>query len=402
MRDDEFNSWLRSGASQLAASVHPPSAEAVRRHGDRRRQRTMVVSGVLAFAVGAGGGGVAYASLGQPGKSGPPVAAGSTSSSATPSLPASGAMASSSPTAAGIPDVVAVSTAGSVELLSTKTGMATKVLVRKVDAIGDEVTISPNGQTVYYAVKAGCTDTIYSIPVTGGTSAEVTTGALPAISPDGTELAFVREPYTAYPYEQIGCSGGLASAHPGNDFSVVVRDLATGKEQVYPANPGLTALPVPISHLSWSPSGGALLVSIASAQDNSGWSLHVLNTAADKDFSGASLFTGGIPVTNSAGTRPAYYPEGVYQPNGDIFVVRECCSGYPSTPSSILLQQITVSGAPVHTVATGFLDRVHSSLDAAGGKLLYLSGNTLYVTGNSAKARQITGGLIAAAWLPAA
>ncbi len=401
MRDDEFNSWLRSGASQLAASVHPPSPEAVRRRGDRRRHRTMVVSGVLAFAVGAGGGGVAYASLGQPGKSGPPAAAGSTSSPSRTFAPYSSAAASPAPAAGATPDVVAVSTAGSVELLSTKTGLATKVLVRKADAIGDEVAVSPDAKTVYYTVKSGCTDHIYSIPVTGGTPTAVTTGALPAVSPDGNELAFVREPYTYYPSETLGCSGGVASLHPGNAYSVVVRNLSTGSEKAYPADPGLTALPVPISHLSWSPSGGMLLVSIASSQDNEGWDLHVLNTATDRYFSGASLFAGGIPVTGSPGKRPAYYPEAVFQPDGDIFAVRVCCTGFPVTPSSILLQEITTSGTLVHSVASGFLDRVHSSLDAAPGKLLYLSGNTLFATRDGGSAKLVTGGLIAAAWLPA-
>lgn len=400
MRNDEFNSWLRSGASQLAASVHPPSPEAVRRRGDRRRHRTMVVSGVLAFAVGAGGGGVAYASLSQPGKGGPPAATGSTSSPAGTFSPYSSAAASSGPAAGATPDVVAVSTAGSVELLSTNTGLATKVLVPKVDAIGDEVAVSPDAKTVYYAVKSGCADRIYSVPVTGGTPSAVTTGALPAVSPDGAELAFVREPYTAYPYEPIGCSGGLTSAHPGKAFSVVVRNLATGSEKVYPADPAISALPVPISHLSWSPSGGKLLVSIASAQDNSGWDLHVLNTETDQYFSGASLFSGGIPVTGPAGKRSAYYPEGVFQPDGNMFVVRECCAGFPVTPSAIVLQEITASGVPVHTVASGFLDRIHSSLDAVQGKVLYLSGNTLFAT-RGGGAKLITGGLIAATWLPA-
>jgi len=401
MRNDEFNSWLRSGASQLAASVHPPSPEAIRRRGDRRRHRTMVVSGVLAFAVGAGGGGVAYASLNQPGTGGPPAATGSTSSPSGTFSPYSSAAASGS-AAGATPDVVAVSTAGSVELLSTSTGLATKVLVPKVDAIGDEVAVSPDAKTVYYAVKSGCTDRIYSVPVTGGTPSAVTTGALPAVSPDGAELAFVREPYTAYPNEPIGCSGGETGAHPGKAFSVVVRNLATGSEKIYPANPGISALPVPVSHLSWSPSGGRLLVSIASAQDNDGWDLHVLNTETDQYFSGASLFTGGIPVTKSAGKRSAYYPEGVFQPDGNIFVVRECCAGYPATPSAIVLQEITASGVPVHTVASGFLDRVHSSLDAVQGKVLYLSGNTLFATRDGGGgAKLITGGLIAASWLPA-
>ena len=405
MRDDEFNSWLRSGASQLAGSVHPRSPEAVRRRGDRRRHRTMVVSGVLAFAVGAGGGGVAYASLNQAGKGGPPVAAGSTSSPATSHSALSSGAAPAPSAAGGIPDVVAVSSAGSIELLSTSTGLATKVLVPKVDAVGDEVTVSPNGQIVYYAVKSGCSDHVYSVPVTGGTPTEVTTGALPAISPDGTELAFVREPYTAYPYVPIGCASKLAGASPGKDFQVVVRNLTSGSEKVYPAAPATLDLPIPISHLSWSPSGGKLLVSLAPAQDNEPWTLHELNIAADNYYTAASFAatqaTAVIPVTGTPNAADSYYPEGVYQPDGNVFVVRECCAGVPVKSTSIKLQQVTPSGTLIRTVAQGFLNRVHSSLDAASGKQLYLSGSTLFVSSNGSTAKQITGGLIAATWLHA-
>lgn len=398
MRDDEFNSWLRSGSAQLAGAVHPPSPEAVRRRGDRRRRHVMLASGVLTFAVGAGGGGVAYASFAQPGHGNPPAATGATSSPTTTATQTPGTAASATP-AAVPPDMAGVSTGGSVELLSSKTGEATRVLVPKVDAVGDAVAVSPDGKTVYYAVKSGCTDYIYSVPVAGGTPTQVTAGALPAISPDGTELAFVREPFTAYPYEPIGCSGNMG-ATPGNDFQVVVRDLASGSEKVFPADPSTASLPVPVSHLSWSPSGGDLLVSIASAQDNEGWSVHLLDTKTDQYFTGSRVLTQSITVSGPAGKRPAYYPEAVYQPDGDIFAVRECCTGFPVQPSSIRLEQVTASGELIHTVAAGFLNRVHSSLDAVSGKVLYLSGSTLFTSVAGKPAKVSATGLIAAAWLP--
>lgn len=401
MRDDEFNSWLRSGASQLAGSAHPPSPETIRHRGDRRRHRVMAVSGMVAFAIGAGGGGVAYASLGHSGHGTPPAAAGATSSaSASDSVPTAAPSDLPAPTAT--PDVVAVSTAGSIELLSTRTGLATKVLVPKVDAVGDEVAVTPDGKTVYYAVKSGCTQDIYSVPVSGGTPAEVTAGMLPAISPDGTELAFAREPYSAYPATPA-CTGDVSGATPGKDFQVVVRTLATGAEKVYPAAPATEDLPLPISHLSWSPSGGTLLVSIAPSQDNQGWTLHLLNTGTDQYYTGstftATFSSDDVPVTGTADN--SYYPEGVYQPDGNVFAVRACCAGVPVKTTSIKLQQLTASGTLIHTVAQGFLDRVHSSLDATSGKLLYLSGNALFTATNAGSAKLITTGLIAAAWLPA-
>ena len=67
MRDSEFTARLRSGADEVAATANLPAPDTVRRRGDRRRRRTAAMSGVLAMALGVGGGGAAYASLGHAG-----------------------------------------------------------------------------------------------------------------------------------------------------------------------------------------------------------------------------------------------------------------------------------------------------------------------------------------------
>lgn len=375
MRDSEFAARLRSGADELAAAVNPPPPDAIRRRGDHRRQRVAAMSGVLALAIGVGGGGAAYASLGHAGPG-----ASRTSSGSVPF----GAAASSQ--AGSLPQIVAVTTGGAVVVLNPVTGIATRVLVPRVDAIGDEVSVSPSGATVYFAVKRDCVDYVESVPLTGGAPTVVSTGVLPSVSPDGTKLAFVREPVSGGPSTvRYGCSGtGESSA---SQFQVVVRDLASGTEKVYPAPAGKAA-PSPVSHLSWSPSGSTILVSAGPAGQNTGWFLSVLNAATS------------VPVTGQPDAAESYYREGVYLPDGNLFVDRVCCTGIPGSVTSTLLQEVSVSGRLIRKVATGFSDRDHTSLDASsGGLLLYLSGHDLYLHEGTGPAYKLTSGLIAATWL---
>jgi WD40-like Beta Propeller Repeat len=373
MRDSEFTARLRSGAAELAAAVDPPAPEAIRRRGERRRRRAAAMSGVLAVAVGVGGGGAAYASLGHAGPGAAQPASGSS--------PASGAVASAS--AASLPGIVAVTTGGAVEVLNPVTGIATRVLVPRVDAIGDEVSVF--GSTVYFAVKRGCADSIESVPLAGGAPKVVTTGVLPSVSPDGTRLAFVREQVSGGPSAvQYGCSGASAGG-----TVVVVRDLASGVEKAYPAVGG----PAPVSHLSWAPSGGAILVSAGPAQGNTGWRLSVLNPATSA--------AANVPVTGLPDAAKSYYREGVYLPDGSLFVGRLCCTGVPVKVTSTLLQEISGSGRLIRQVAVGYNDRDHTSLAASsGGLLLYLSGHDLFLSAGEGPANKLTSGLIAAAWLP--
>jgi hypothetical protein len=387
MRDGDFTAWLRTGASVVAAAADPIPAAAVRRRGDRRRRRNAVLSGMLAFVLGAGGGGFAYASVDRPGSGGPIGASASGHAFAGPS--------------AARPGIVAVTTAGAVEVLNPVTGIATAVLAPSQDAIGDEIAVSPSGQTVYFAVRHGCTDDIESVPVAGGTPVVVAHGLLPAISPDGTKLAFVREPFGAGGAPRYGCSG--ASANAGGQVTVVVRNLASGAQTTYPAPPAASTSPTPVSHLSWAADGKQLLVSVGAGQDDEGWGLAVIDTATAGYYLPADWTpqTPGVPVASSAAAG-SYYREGVYLPDGNLFVSQVCCSGVPVQITSSLLLEVTPSGSLVHQVAIGFTNRDHSSLavDPSGRWLLYLSGQDLFISAAGAPPAELTSGLIAAAWLP--
>lgn len=182
---------------------------------------------------------------------------------------------------------MAVTTGGAVEVLNSTTGIVTATLTGMQDAIGDEVAVSPSGQTVYFAVNQTCGDKIESVPIGGGKPTVITSGVLPAVSPDGTELAFVRESYSGGPSEINYTCGAVNQTKKAE---VVVRDLANGSEQAYPAPPN--ALTWPVSHVSWSPDGETLLVSAGPATGTQSWDLLALNLASAKYYAPLSPGTG--------------------------------------------------------------------------------------------------------------
>jgi hypothetical protein len=385
MRDD-FTSKLQAGSTAFVAAISPPAPESARARGDKRRRRKAITSAVLALAIGAGGGGVAFSSFDQPVKTSGP---GVTSSAAAPSQPAR-------------PGIVAVTGKGALVVLNPVTGEATKILVASGVA-GGALAVSPDGSTVYFAVKLGCQDEIESVPVTGGRPVEITAGVLPAVSADGMKLAFAREPFSGGPSNLDFLPGCSEPVPTSSDFTVVVRDLASGHETVYPAPPGTpAALPVAISRLSWAPGGEKLLVSAGPAQDNEGWDLAVMSLATARYYlpSAASAGTSSVPVTEGPDAARTYYREGAFAPDGSLFVNVVCCSGVPVHQASTLLREVGQAGQLITQVAIGFADRDHTSLDVAptGGWLLYLSGSDLLLAPAGKSAFILTSGLIAAAW----
>jgi hypothetical protein len=74
----------------------------------------------------------------------------------------------------------------------------------------------------------------------------------------------------------------------------------------------------------------------------------------------------------------SYIREGIYMPDGNLFIRRACCAGIPVRSSSRLMWEITTGGALIHRVALGFKDEEHLSLAAArnGHWLLYLATTT--------------------------
>jgi hypothetical protein len=216
----------------------------------------------------------------------------------------------------------------------------------------------------------------------------------PAVSPDGSKLAYASQPSTAG-----GCPP-ITTNNPGTQFKLIVRTLSTGATVAIPqlpvTQPGLFA---PISHLSWAPDNTHLAVSIASVQDNEGWAVNLVDTTTAKSYlTGDGVNT--VPVTGSPTAQQSYLREGIYLPNNELFVSRACCGGVPVRNTSRLMWEVHADGSLAHEVAIGYATLDHTSLavSANGGWLLYLAGNDLYVSQGGARPSKLTDGLIAAAW----
>jgi hypothetical protein len=297
-----------------------------------------------------------------------------------------------SPAATTAPAVVAVTTGGALVTLNSSTGVVEQTLVAS-GVLGDEVSVAPSG-LVFFAVQNGCTSTIEEVPIGGGSVAVIAPGSLPAVSPDGTKLAYASQPSLTQ-----GCVPNATDMTAL--YQVKIRTLRGGATISLAANPASqdSGLPVPISHLSWSADNQHLAVSIAQAEDNEGWQVTLVDTAHAQYFrTGAGVVS--VPVTGSPTPQQSYLREGVYMPNGDLFVSRACCAGIPVQNTSRLMWEVTTSGVLVHQVAIGFANLDHTSLDVSsdGAWLLYLAGNDLYVSQGGATPRELTSGLIAAAW----
>ncbi len=302
---------------------------------------------------------------------------------AAPSAPSSPSASSPAVPASLPPGMFAVTAAGALVVLNPATGAVARTLV-PAGVTGDEISVSPDGSTVYFASGHSCASQIESVPAAGGTAVKIAAGTVPAVSPDGTRLAFAAD-----------------SCAPTQIPSLVVRTLSSGHDRKYPMVPsgqydGLASL---ISHLSWAPDSQRLAVSISSPEDNEGWDLMIVDTpAASYYLTGAGVTA--VPVTGEPNARDSYLREGVFMPDGNLFVSRACCAGIPIRNTSRLMWEVSTSGAEIHQVAIGFATLDHVSLDASadGQWLLYLGGGTLYVSHDGATPHQLSTSLIAAAW----
>lgn len=300
--------------------------------------------------------------------------------------------AAANPAAAAPPAMVGVTTGGALVTLNPSTGVVEQTLVPS-GVVGDEVSVAPSG-LVFFAVQNGCDSTIEEVPTGGGSVATIAPGSLPAVSPDGTKLAYASQPTLS-----VACQS-QASAVLQN-YKLEIRTLSSGATASLPMLPvgQGSGLPYPIFHLSWSADNEHVAVSVTGVQDNEGYGVNLVDTAqAGYYFYGPGVTF--VPVTGSPTPQQSYLREGVYMPNGDLFVSRACCGGDPVVNSSRLMWEVTTSGVLVHQVAIGFANLEHTSLDVSsdGQWLLYLAGNDLYVSQGGATPKQLTSGLVAAGW----
>ncbi len=145
----------------------------------------------------------------------------------TPPATSSAPVVVSSPSAAPAgarPGVVAVTTAGALVKLDPNSGAVIATLVAG-GVLGDEISVSADGSTVYFAAGKGCHPQVESISSGGGSPVAIAPGELPAISQDGTKLAFADEPLLT-----TGCIPDQANF--AGAFRLVVRTLGSGTQKV--------------------------------------------------------------------------------------------------------------------------------------------------------------------------
>ena len=286
--------------------------------------------------------------------------------------------------------IVAVTAAGAVVVLDSRDGHVVRRLV--ASGAGDRVAPSPDGKTVYYEkAKDECRDEIWRLPIGGGAPALVVRGGSPALSQDGTRLAYVSQSLVRIPNF---CKGTVA---------VAVRDLRTGRTTTYPVAPQLGSElgeQVYADAVSWSPDGARLAVSYRWFETNGG-NVRLLNVAKDRYYvlardSGTLPLAQGVSDIN-------YYPEGVYLPDGRLFVARACCTGEPPEgPLSATLMIVDpANGAVIKKVATvnpKVADAQRNlDADASDRWMLFLSGTDLVVT-DGVTTTTLAKGYRAAAW----
>ena len=217
------------------------------------------------------------------------------------------------------------------------------------------------------------------------------------MSPDGTKVAYAVEPS-----ERTGCYP--STSNPVALYNLDIRSLSTGSARVtglpqVPASQAASALPAPISHLSWAADGSQLAVSVSAFQDNEGWNLVLVDPGVAQDYL-TGPGTSYVPVTGQPGKQRSYLQEGVYMPDGNLFVSRACCGGVPVQNTSRLMWEVSTHRCPR---ASG-RDRVRQPrAHEPGGQpgrswLLYLAGHDLYVSHAGATPAKLTSGLTAAAW----
>jgi hypothetical protein len=169
--------------------------------------------------------------------------------------------------------LLTVESGGAVVLLDPQTGavLSTVVGPSPVDSdgrhLGQPEDVTTAGDVAYVAYETP-TPVIERIPFAGGTPTYVADGSFPAVSPDGTQLAFSV-------FRTGSDTGG------STDWGVAVRDLATGAQRTVNETTAITV----INRLSWSPDGTELAMS--------------------------GIFVGPLPTTLSPGALEPNVNEGV-------------------------------------------------------------------------------------------
>jgi hypothetical protein len=216
----ELRETLRDRAGTASARVEPPADLADRVRARRTRQRALAGGGALALALLVAASALVVADSGDDGQD---VVVGG----------------------AGAPsEIAAVTTAGDLVVLDTETGGVLRTLVdgSTTPVAPDTPAVTPDGRFAYVTIGEGCEAAIVQVDLVTGVGpgadpAVVANGAAPALSPDGTQLAF------------LAC---ISPRGPGSAFAVAqVDSFASRSWPVDLEHPESRA----IAPLMWGPNG---------------------------------------------------------------------------------------------------------------------------------------------------
>jgi hypothetical protein len=277
-----------------------------------------------------------------------------------------------------------------VVLLDSATGRQVRVLAAHPEAdpatgvFLEGVSLSADRRSAYYAVAGECgMGTVYRVPVDGrGAPERVATGISPALSPDGSKLAFAAP----------GGSGPDGRSRCNNQ--IVVRELATGAERTW-------AFPEDADHrlalyqdgaitkIAWAPDSTRLAYTLSYEGD----SVSILDTAVHHDLSETQEVV--VPDGGGDSRQPAWQAS-----SGRLAVVNsafDCCydDNYTGPPRALLVDpdlRLTENLLPPGKKPS-WLD-----FDVTGDHLLYVDGGTLYRRSRSGVPAAVGTGYVAADW----
>lgn len=339
--------------------------------GRRRRRTRHVLTGLgSAVAVAAV---VALLSTALTAPRSPTVLQAPTGGGTAPSPTATGATGATSPTAAptappspsrsgAATTTLLVSLPELVELDPTTGGE-----LRRIEApVGEgwvQLSVTPDGGAVFHEeLWTGCATRLWRTPLDGGEPELVGPGLVPRVSPDGSTLAYV---------------GYAPCFH--DDHRLVLRDLASGDEQVWPLSQPDDEL-ARITHLSWSPGGRRVAVEVgyaarrdASVEAPTRYAIHLVDTGDGPQPIDESPLV--VPDDHTIAWRlPTFAGDA-----GSLLVVELCCDiglggGPPEDDAETFrLQEVRIDGGGLTTLVESTDPITFLASDGRGDRVLYVT-----------------------------
>jgi hypothetical protein len=287
------------------------------------------------------------------------------------------------------PAEIAAISGGSVVMLDARDGHTVRTLATHTEAATggypylQGVSLSPDRSEVFYSLSGDCDSaTLFRVPSDAHSAAVAAgSGVSPAVSPDGTKLAYA-----------VPTPGATAGRQCQN--AVVVRDLKTGGERTwqYPATPDYDSplyRDAVISEIDWAPDSTRLAYTLSYEGD----SMSVLDTDADTDLGQTDEVV--IPGGGGNSSHPAWQAgTGLL----GLFNTRfECCFDdvYTGPPRTLLVdvdKRLPMPLLPAGRRVTAL------DYDASGAHLLFVDGGRLYRRSGTQSPVGLVTGVTVADW----